>query len=81
MQVASPVNGRSALLSALPLLLGAGEGSELRRPLGVAILGGLLTSPFLTLFSTPVVYLLVEGLRAKLSRLRAIRPEVVADRP
>ena len=60
----------AALLSALPLLLGAGEGSELRRPLGVAILGGLLTSPFLTLFSTPVVYLLVEGLRARLARLR-----------
>jgi multidrug efflux pump len=60
----------AALLSALPLLLGAGEGSELRRPLGIAILGGLLTSPFLTLFTTPVVYLLVEGLRARLGRLR-----------
>ncbi len=45
----------AALLSALPLLLVVGRGSELRRPLGVAILGGLLTSPFLTLFSTPVV--------------------------
>ncbi|RYZ67066.1 MAG: acriflavine resistance protein B, partial [Proteobacteria bacterium] len=71
----------AALLSALPLLLGAGEGSELRRPLGVAILGGLLTSPFLTLFSTPVVYLLVEGLRARLARLRptpAPRPAATA---
>jgi multidrug efflux pump len=60
----------AALLGALPLLLGAGEGSELRRPLGIAMLGGLLTSPFLTLFSTPVVYLLIEGLRARLQRMR-----------
>jgi len=67
----------AALLSALPLLLSAGEGSELRRPLGVAIFGGLLTSPFLTLFSTPVVYLLVEGLRARLARSRpASAPEI-----
>ena len=42
------------------------------------ILGGLLTSPFLTLFSTPVVYLLIEGLRARLARLRAARPEPAA---
>jgi multidrug efflux pump len=60
----------AALLAAVPLLLGAGEGSELRRPLGVAILGGLLTSPFLTLFSTPVVYLGVEALRARVARWR-----------
>jgi multidrug efflux pump len=64
----------AALLAAVPLLLGAGEGSELRRPLGVAILGGLLTSPFLTLFSTPVVYLGVEGLRARLARWRGKAP-------
>jgi len=57
----------AALLGALPLLIGAGEGTELRRPLGLALVGGLMTSPFLTLFSTPVVYLLVEGLRARLS--------------
>ncbi len=69
----------AALLSALPLLLGAGEGSELRRPLGIAMLGGLLTSPFLVLFSTPVVYLLVERLRAKLAR--SPRTDAIAASP
>jgi multidrug efflux pump len=66
----------AALLSALPLLLGAGEGSELRRPLGIALLGGLMTSPLLTLFSTPVVYLLVEGLRARLARMGGTHPDI-----
>jgi hydrophobe/amphiphile efflux-1 (HAE1) family protein len=47
----------AALLGGLPLALGAGAGSELRRPLGIAIVGGLLLSQFLTLFTTPVVYI------------------------
>jgi multidrug efflux pump len=53
----------AALLGALPLMLGAGEGSELRRPLGIAIVGGLVVSQVLTLYTTPVVYLYLDRLR------------------
>ena len=57
----------AALLGALPLMLGTGTGSELRRPLGVAIIGGLIVSQVLTLFTTPVVYLVFDRLALRLS--------------
>jgi multidrug efflux pump subunit AcrB len=47
----------AALLGAVPLAFGSGTGSELRRPLGITIIGGLLISQVLTLFTTPVIYL------------------------
>jgi multidrug efflux pump len=52
-----------ALLGALPLALGHGDGAELRRPLGISIVGGLLVSQLLTLYTTPVVYLTLDRLR------------------
>jgi multidrug efflux pump len=64
----------AALFGALPLALESGTGSELRNPLGVTIIGGLLLSQLLTLYTTPVIYLYMERLRARIAGLRA-RPQ------
>jgi multidrug efflux pump len=63
----------AALLGALPLALGTGVGSELRRPLGIAIVGGLIVSQLLTLYTTPVVYLSLDRTRLWFQQLRAAR--------
>jgi multidrug efflux pump len=64
----------AALFGALPLALGSGDGAELRRPLGIAIVGGLIVSQMLTLYTTPVVYLYLDRFRLWSQRLWAARP-------
>jgi multidrug efflux pump subunit AcrB len=62
-----------AIVAGLPLAVGQGAGSELRRPLGIAIVGGLLVSQFLTLYTTPIIYLYLDRLSRWLGR-RAVSP-------
>ncbi|MGB7290151.1 MAG: efflux RND transporter permease subunit, partial [Candidatus Macondimonas sp.] len=67
----------AALLSALPMMLSTGVGAELRRPLGLTLVGGLVLSQLLTLFTTPVIYLAFSGLAERISRRPAPAPEGV----
>jgi multidrug efflux pump len=62
----------AAAFGALPLAIGFGEGAELRRPLGIAIMGGLVASQFLTLLTTPVVYLALDKFRKRSPRERML---------
>jgi multidrug efflux pump len=71
----------AALLGGLPLAIGLGTGSELRRPLGIAIVGGLLFSQMLTLFTTPVVYLYLDRFRLRWARVRGRRRHRAVPEP
>jgi len=68
----------AALFGGLPIALGQGAGSELRRPLGIAIVGGLLVSQFLTLYTTPVIYLYLDRLSQRFGsrRRRKRQPQI-----
>jgi multidrug efflux pump len=71
----------AALLGALPLALGVGDGAELRRPLGISIVGGLLLSQLLTLYTTPVVYVYLDRFRVWASERLPRRPVAAATAP
>jgi multidrug efflux pump len=69
----------AAILGAVPLAVGRGDGAELRQPLGIAVVGGLVLSQLLTLYTTPVVYVLMDRLRWR--RRTAARPSVPQPLP
>ncbi|SDB23908.1 efflux RND transporter permease subunit [Pseudomonas sp. NFACC13-1] len=71
----------AAILGALPLLLGAAEGAEMRQPLGLTIIGGLVFSQVLTLYTTPVVYLYLDKLRHRFNRWRGVRTDAALETP
>jgi multidrug efflux pump len=71
----------AAMLGALPLLLGQAEGAEMRQPLGLAIVGGLVLSQLLTLYTTPVVYLYLDRLRHRVNRWRGVRTDAALETP
>lgn len=71
----------AALLGALPLMLGSAEGSEMRQPLGITIVGGLILSQLLTLYTTPVVYLYLDRLRHRVNRWRGVRTDAALETP
>ena len=65
----------AALLGAVPLVIATGPGSELRRPLGMTVIGGLIVSQMLTLYTTPVIYLLLDRLHRRLGGRRKVAGE------
>jgi multidrug efflux pump subunit AcrB len=71
----------AALLGGLPLAVGTGTGFELRRPLGITIIGGLIVSQMLTLFTTPVVYIYMDRLRSWMGRGRSATKGTLAQGP
>jgi multidrug efflux pump len=71
----------AAMLGALPLLLGQAEGAEMRQPLGLTIIGGLVFSQILTLYTTPVVYLYLDRLRHRFNRWRGVRSDAALETP
>jgi len=71
----------AAILGALPLMLSSAEGAEMRQPLGLTIIGGLVFSQVLTLYTTPVVYLYLDRLRHRFNRWRGVRTDAALDTP
>ncbi|NER64293.1 MMPL family transporter [Pseudomonas sp. MAFF212427] len=71
----------AAILGALPLLLSTAEGAEMRQPLGLTIIGGLVFSQILTLYTTPVVYLYLDRLRHRFNHWRGVRTDVALETP
>ncbi|MCF5777011.1 MMPL family transporter [Pseudomonas poae] len=69
----------AAILGALPLLLGSGDGAEMRHPLGLTIIGGLVFSQVLTLYTTPVVYLYLDRARHRFNAWRGVRTDAALD--
>lgn len=71
----------AAILGALPLMLSRAEGAEMRQPLGLTIIGGLVVSQLLTLYTTPVVYLYLDRLRHRFNHWRGVRTDASLDTP